>query len=458
MGDFLRKYSELFFFIPVWLLVGAIFMPAGVFVVFITLAYWYSRKKYEYFIISFILFLILADSRASGLSFHQSLRIPFLTYIMFFAVEAIYRGVYGIRKIFFYAIPFFFVATMCVFRSPTIEISFAKTISYFFLIFVVIHYFPYIIIKTKAAILFDVVYFVAGVATLGLLLYVIYPQSVSWYGGASVQYKGFFANPNGMGLYCTLMVPFTFISSHIFPKKKLLLYYTTFILSVSTVLCDSRTAMGCLFLFFSFYFFFVFFRNTSSIPRKRIGRWAIRFFWWILLPLAVLVLYTFGLVGLIETLGLGESLEAHTITNGAGRIIAWQHAIEGINKTGWWFGKGFHYDVHYFREMREILSKLGHSGGSHNSYLAFVMNVGVVGLGCFLFFLYKLFSQIRGEARNFIVPYLAVILFSTNFESWLSSSINFVTIFFYLTIIMLIYFDAFKAAYAEENCPILIAD
>ena len=433
-------------------------MPIGFLVVFFTLAYWYSRRKYEYFIISFILFLILADARSSGLGFNQSLRIPFLFFLMFFSVERIYRRAYGVKKVFFYSIPFFLVSVMCLFRSPTLGMAFAKTVSYFLLVFVVVHYFPYIIIKTKAAILFDVVYFVAGVASLGLLLYLIYPGPVVWKGGGTIQYKGFFSNPNGMGIYCTLMVPFTFISSHIYPKKRFLLYYTTIILIISTLLCQSRTAMGCLFLFFAFYFFFVFFRTTNYMFARRIGRWASRLFLWILLPLAGLILSTVGLVGLIEFLGLGESLEVHTIASGAGRFVAWQHAIEGINKSGWWFGKGFHYDVQYFRDMSEALRKLGHSGGSHNSYLAFIMNVGIVGLLCFLGFLYKLFSQIKGQAKSFIIPYLAVILFSTNFESWLSSSINYVTIFFYLTIIMLVYFDEFKEAYAERNRPILIAD
>ncbi len=431
--------------------VGAIFAPAGYLLVFGTLIYWYTRQKYEFFIIAFILFLILADARSSGLGFVQSLRIPLLFFLMFFALEAMYRGVFGVKKLFFYSLPFFATAFFCLLFSPVFAMGFAKTASYFFLIFIVLHYWPYIIIKTRSRILVDVAYFITFFATGALITYVVYPAPVTWHPGTPMaSYKGMFSNPNGLGLYSTLMVPFTFIMSHIFVKKKKLLYFATTILTISAFLADSRTAMGCLLFFFIFYFFYVYFRNTESVIRRRIGKWATRILWFVFIPMGVAILVFIGVSDLVIMLGLGEVLEVQTIDSGAGRFVAWQHAIEGIEKNGWWIGRGFHYDVQYFRDMKDILAMLGHSGGTHNSYLSLILDVGLLGLICFLFFLGMMLKQIKGEAKNFIVPYLVVILFSSNFEAWLASSINYVTIFFYLTIILLIYFDEFKAAHLEE--------
>ena len=412
---------------------------------FLTMIYWYSQRKQHFFVIAFLFVLIAADANASVMNFQANLRIPILFFLMFFSLEALYRGLFGIKKIFFYTLPFFIIAFSVILLSPTPIMSLAKTVSYFFLIFISLHYFPYLILKSRGKIVIDIAYFVTLVGTLSIILYIVAPRFVIWRPGTSAEtFSGFFANPNGVGLYATLVVPFVFILSHIFHNKRQLLYFSTVIFFISAILSESRTALASLLLFFGLYFFHVYLVKSDRRWKRRIKNWGKKLLWFFLAPLGLIIIGSFGVTGLIEAFGLGEALDVHTIETGAGRFIAWEHALEEIARNPW-LGKGFHYDVHYFREISEILYRLGHEGGSHNSYLAFMLNVGLFGLFCYLFFLINLIRQIKGFAKNFIVPYLILILMSTNFEAWLASSVNYVTIFFYLTLIHLIYFERIKS-------------
>ena len=445
MGSFLRRYSQLLLFVPLWMIAGSIHPILGYGAAFLSMIYWYAEGKQHFFIIAFIFVLILSDASSSKVSFNSSLRIPILFFIMFFALEAVYRGKIKIQKIFFLSFPFFIIAFSMIPFSPTPTMAFAKTISYLFLLFIVIHYFPYTIFITKGRLIIDVAYFVTAVICLAFILIPIYPSAVIWrYGNPTSAFKGFFANPNGFGLFATLLVPFLFILSHIFDGYRKLLLFSTSLFFLGAFLAESRTAMASLLIFFGLYIFHVFLPTGKELWKRRIGNWGIRLFWFLLFPLGILVLNTFGIIGIIEMVGLGEALEVHTLEGGAGRFLAWSHAIEAVKENPW-FGKGFHYDVHYFREKAYILIKLGHSGGSHNSYIAFMMNVGIVGLAAFLLFLISLFRKIKGKAKKFIIPYFFLLLMSTNFEAWLASSINYITIFFYLTVISLIYFDEIRA-------------
>jgi len=445
MRDFLKRYSQLFFFVPLWIIAGSIHPILGYGAAFLTMIYWYAEGKQNFFIISFIFVLIMSDSSSSKVSFNSSLRIPILFFLMFFSLEAIYRGRIKIQKIYFYSFPFFLIAFGMIAFSPTPEMAFAKTVSYLFLLFIVIHYFPYTIFKTKGRLIIDVAYFVTAIACLSFILIPIYPSAVIWrYGNPTSAFKGFFANPNGFGLFATLLVPFLFILSHIFDGYRKLLLFSTSLFFLAAFLAESRTAMASLLLFFGLYIFHVYLPDGKQQWQRKIGNWGIKLFWLFLCPLGVIIVSSFGIIGLIELVGLGETLEVHTLEGGAGRFLAWTHAIEAVKENPW-LGKGFHYDVHYFRVHAEVLYKLGHSGGSHNSYIAFMMNVGIIGLCAFLFFLISLFRKIKGGGKRFIVPYFFLLMMSTNFEAWLASSINYITIFFYLTVICLIYFDEIKA-------------
>ena len=445
MGNFIKRYLQLLLFVPLWVIAGSVNPLLGYGLAFATMLFWYTEGKQHFFIIAFIFVLLLSDSSSSKASFNSSLRIPILFFLVFFTLEAIYKNRIKLQKIFFYTIPFFIIAFGIIPYSPTQSMAFAKTVSYLFLLFIVTHYFPYVILKTKGKLIIDVAYFVTGFACLSFIMIPIYPSAVIWrYGNVTSAFKGFFANPNGFGLFATLLVPLLFIMSHIFDGYRKLLLFSTSLFFLAAFLAESRTAMASLLIFFGLYIFHVYLPTGKEPWKRKIGSWGIKLFWFFLFPIGMIVISSFGVIGLLELAGLGETLEVHTLSDGAGRFVAWTHAFEAVMENPW-LGKGFHYDVHYFRMARDVLTKLGHSGGSHNSFIALMMNVGVFGLFFFLFFLAKLFRKIKGDGKKFIIPYFFLLMMSANFEAWLASSINYVTIFFYLTITCLIYFDDIKA-------------
>ena len=446
-------------FLPLWLAGGMVHPMIGYGIALLTMIYWYTEGKQHYFIMAFIFVLVMADSHSSKMNFQANLRIPILFFLMFFALEAFYRGKFGLKKVFFDSLPFFFVAFVVIINSPTPTMAFAKTISYLFLLFIVTHYLPYTIKITKGKLIIDIAYFVTALLIFSYMLIPIAPKIVIWraeIGGTQASFRSFFSNPNGLGLYATMLTPFFFILAHIFENKRMLLAIATGLFLFSVALAGSRTSLGSILLFFGLYIFHVYLKDGKHLWQRRIGNWGVKILWFFIIPIGILIVASFGITDLIELAGLGEALEVHTIETGAGRFVAWEHAISEIEKAPW-FGRGFHYDVHHFREVSDILYKLGHSGGSHNSYLSFILNIGIVGLLCFFYFLFKLFRQIKGKAKNFIVPYVFLILLSSNFEAWLASSINYITIFFYLTIILLIYYDEFKEmATKEKNRKVLL--
>lgn len=66
---------------------------------------------------------------------------------------------------------------------------------------------------------------------------------------------------------------------------------------------------------------------------------------------------------------------------------------------------------------------LGHQGAAHNMYLTFWLDTGLIGLILFLSGL--LVTFFRASKRNKLaIPILYAILFSNNYESWLTASLN----------------------------------
>ena len=170
MGDFLKRYSQLMFFLPLWLAGGVVHPTIGYGIALLTMIYWYSEGKQHFFIMAFVFVLIMADSHSSKMNFQANLRIPILFFLMFFALEALYRGKFGLKKVFFACIPFFVVAFAVLIASPTPVMGFAKTISYLFLLFIVIHYLPYTIIKSRGKLIIDIAYFVTALLIFSYML------------------------------------------------------------------------------------------------------------------------------------------------------------------------------------------------------------------------------------------------------------------------------------------------
>ena len=94
----------------------------------------------------------------------------------------------------------------------------------------------------------------------------------------------------------------------------------------------------------------------------------------------------------------------------------------------------------------QLLSRMGHQGGVHNTYLTFWLDVGIVGLLIFLRSLFLIF--IKAWKRTPLAPaILFSVLFSILYESWLAGSLNPYTI---LLLIILTIVSEDEIIHSEE--------
>jgi hypothetical protein len=224
------------------------------------------------------------------------------------------------------------------------------------------------------------------------------------------RYQGILGNPNGLGLFCffTFMLLAIVRQMH---KNLFTSFETVFIYSlviISLLLTGSRNSIiGVL--------IFVFFKKFYKINP---------FFG---LIMVIIVGFLAEIVGnhfsvIVSSLGLGDFFRVKTLDNGSGRYVAWLFAWNHIQEN-FFIGKGFGYDEHYMRSNWDLLSRMGHQGGIHNTFLTFWMDFGLIGL---LIYLRSYFLAFIYAAKKtlFAFPILFAITFTAVFESWLVGSLN----------------------------------
>lgn len=125
---------------------------------------------------------------------------------------------------------------------------------------------------------------------------------------------------------------------------------------------------------------------------------------------------------LIGFFGLEEYFRIETLEEGSGRFVAWNFAWERIQDV-FFVGGGFGHTEFVFDLYSDQLSKLGHQGNAHNSYLTIWLDTGLIGIVLFLFGLVRaIANSVAGS--SYTLPIMYGVLFSTFFESWLSASLN----------------------------------
>jgi O-antigen ligase len=100
---------------------------------------------------------------------------------------------------------------------------------------------------------------------------------------------------------------------------------------------------------------------------------------------------------------------------------------------------------------RNVLERLGHQGGVHNSYLAFWLNTGITGL----FLLFRGIALVFIKATKNTAVSMAIlfsVLFSILYESWLAGSLNPYTILF-LVILTIISEEEIIGELSAEEPP-----
>lgn len=347
------------------------------------------------------------------------MRYAAITVLFLKSVYDIARGKYKFNSLIYLSLPFFLVAMLGVAESPVKPIAFSKAISYFFLICICLNYLPYYFLQNKNRLLKHLLYLSILVLILGFLFLGI---SYNWAYLAG-RYRGFFGNPNGLGIFAALIIPFGFIMLNKFPEKQRAAYVLIGLAFFSIILSNSRTSFGTTCMFFFLYFIY------------KGGKMRRLFFWFFLLPFIVFIFSAVPIEELVALVGLEEFLRVESLTTGTGRFLAWGMGLTEI-QNNLLIGKGFGYEEVFFYERREILIATEHQGGMHNSYLTFLMNNGVLGVIPFIIFLLALFNKVK--VKRFGFPFIIVSLISANFESWLNSSLNAFTFFFFMIIAFLV--------------------
>ncbi|HLP10552.1 MAG TPA: O-antigen ligase family protein, partial [Flavobacteriales bacterium] len=254
----------------------------------------------------------------------------------------------------------------------------------------------------------------------GYVVMVIWPDVAISHGG---RLRGVFGNPNGLGIFCILVYTLFFIVNQRFPdlfERKEKLFFVLFMLYV-TISTGSRTALMAIMLFHMFHYLF-----------KRSVFLGFFIFILVLMSVEFFILY---FPKIIIALDLQKSFRLETLQEGSGRTIAWNFAWQNIQQS-LLVGKGLAYDEYLMRTNFDFLSKEGHQGGVHNTYLIMWLNTGLIGLIFFLRGFFLLFYR-ASKHSSYAYPVMIAIMLSINFEPWLAASLNPYTILFLIIITVL---------------------
>lgn len=392
----------------------------------------YRKGMHLEILLGFFFILTMSDSRLHQMAFAGSIKNIYIVFIAFVT----YREASSISNpviIFKNFIPFFLVAFLCVSFSPNMSLSFQKTLSYVLLFICMPNYFLFVYSRDRDALLSAIVFFVGLLLGLGLIINLFSPETTALGG----RYRGLLGNPNGLGLFTFLFIVFfATINEHyksLFTKYgKMFIYGLAFF---SLIKCGARGSLMSVLLFF---FFNKFYKISPAVG-----------FVIFILSLFVYQLVSNNLTDIIISLGLGEQLRVETLENGSGRLVAWKFAWDQIQEN-FYFGKGFNYTDYLYREYYEYLSKLGHEGSAHNSYLTIWLDTGLVGLFAYCIALIVTFLK-AAQKSKLAIPFLYAILFSNYYESWLTASLNPFTIQFLFILTAIFTYDYFSLEARDES-------
>lgn len=380
------------------------------------------RKRYfELFVTSLWLLMLsdfvpVKDAPYDDLQFAKDLKflIPLLLSGFLFIHKEDFKPV---PKLILWFIPFFVIACVALQYSIKLSVGVEKTLSYF-LMFLNVPFYVTLLHRREGEFFWKaLITFIIGMLTIGIILRFAAPQIATIDGK---RFKSVLGNPNGLGIFLNL----TFALWIVMREYKLAIFtknenrYILAVILISLLWSGSRNGMMSIFIFFM----------MTSLIRIH----------WFLSIISVIIVVTFNdqlfeiFLGLVEFFNLQDYFRVESIEEGSGRKIAWIFAWQEIQNY-YFLGGGFGNDENVMRPNYYWLSKLGHQGGVHNSYLSMWFDVGIVG---FVAYFFGFFATIfRAFKSNHVALAFAIcILFNITYESWLVASLNPFTILF-LTIL-----------------------
>lgn len=408
-----------------WLISGLYFGALVNLIVVASVYLMRTKIRYDELFFGFWFLLILADSRQLELSFAITTKAIYIVLLGLLLITD-RDNFFPHNKLYQRFIPFIMLALISLVNAEGAVFSYVqRTLSYLLLLMVVPNFIARLYREDREQLFRKLMYFAVLALVVGLVLRYTYPDIVTLEG----RYSGVFGNPNGMGIFCALMIflfqVIEFVSPGIYTKRERILLYG--LIAVSLFFCGSRGAMVGIGIFFLFRYFY------KLSP-----------FLGFLLFLIIAVAYQAieaNAANIVIFLGLEEYFRIETLQSGSGRIIGWNFAWQHI-QDAYLFGRGLGYSGWLYTENFTTLSLMGHLGNAHNSYLTFWLDTGIFGLVAYMVAFFSLIFQAAKKFR-LAMPMTYAILFMINVESWLVASLNPFTIILYttITIMLLAYRD-----------------
>jgi O-antigen ligase len=421
MIEYLRRNGQFAVLIITWILAGMVAKELGILAVTISVILLKRKDMFPELISGFALLLVLSDSFLPSLTFAKDAKSVYLLLLAF--IFLFNRKEFTFKLNFFIPfIPFFIWAALMLSRSPNLNESIPKTLSYILLFLVGPSYIMKIFHERGTAFIRDHVFLMSYMLLAGLIMFVVANEKVI----IAERFTGVMGNPNGIGLFCTVF--FLLFQSAVikFPdlftrNEKIVVYL---LIALSVLLSGSRNTI----LSIGIFLFFTRFYKISPILGAGI-------------VVAMAIVYQVvvsNLTEILQGLGLAKALRADTLESGSGRLVAWAFGWKFINSdiSQFFLGRGFGFDEYLYIINKAALNRLGHIGGVHNSYLALWINTGLVGLILWITGFVKIFIMAIKKSYT-ALPLAYAVLFSATFEAWLMGSLNphMITLLFILTMI-----------------------
>lgn len=377
-------------------------------------------RYFELFIVA-IWTLMLADyvpvdnAPYDDLQFAKDLKplVPLLLFLFFLRDRHSFQPY---SKIFVYFLPFMAIVSIGLVDSINIQVGIQKTISYVLMYLTIPMYVGLLHRRDGNRFWVAVLTFIIGMLSIGIVLRFAAPDIAMKVG----RFKGVLGNPNGLGVFLNL----TFILWVLIRKFELATFtkkeniYIFLVIFLSLIWTGSRNGIMSVFLFYMVY-------KIIQIN-------------WFLAIIALASILTFSdqlfevFVGIVEFFGLQGYFRIDSIEEGSGRKVAWAFAWLEIQKY-FFIGGGFGHDEHVMRPNYRWLSRLGHQGGVHNSYLSMWFDSGILGLVAYFGGIFAILIKVMKD-NYLIIAFVTSIAFNIYFESWLVASLNPFTIVYLMII------------------------
>jgi O-antigen ligase len=416
--QFLKQQRLFIFILGIWIASGVASVWASMIVIPLSVLIMHRKQMYVEILTGFLFLLILSDSRQTMFAFAADVKNVFILVLgaLVFTDRKTFSSPFMVTRNF---VIYIIISLFCMILSEYLFNSFQRTFSYILILTVVPAYLMAAWNKSGKETLVFIIRFAGLVLAAGLILRILNPEFVTLEG----RFSGLLGNPNGLGLFCTLLIIVISVARDLY--KGLLVqreYYIIMALIVASVLfCGSRNAV------FAIGIFFVFVRLYKVSP-------VFGYLAFIVLVIVYQLILT-NLADIIIALNLQEFFRLETLENASGRLVAWEFGWDNI-KENIWIGKGIGYTDNLYKLNYAFLSIQGHQGNAHNSYITFWLDTGIFGLIFYLVAIVRSFYAGYNRSPS-AIPALFAILFSAFFESWLTASLNPFTIQCVLVITLL---------------------